>query len=531
MPLASHGSLHQDRMRYPRYYAGQGHIHNEQNSPPFIYTGPRLQSVSGSRKAKKVLGLVAQFERRSGEEEERGGPIKAQRTLGLVTDLPRDRRSWRKSSSGDFEQKLAQAEKEIRRLSRMQDLAVDPDEEYGATADDEQSDEEEHIDTHQIPPQDEEEEEEASPQDPEKLPFLELPISQSPQQLTFPRAPIELDAGPDHELLLPPRRPRARPHSYTSPRFSDRPKNKIASSRSRGLSSPPNFSRPLSGFAPKVVPGEHMERDPLSIRFSDVEDDPRSPMSPIGGTFVSNEIKAALEKLEMGIGRTRANSPMPSSPPPAPKRASKPRWSSLPVSLMRLAHKRKSSRNLEDGLGLVGGKEKERKQVVTLTEENLQRWEDSVGYVPKMYNRHGYDHLTAPVELDVAVPHVKTASPRPDAIALAAAQGQMLTPPLSVGVSLSPPVSPPFWRGDRGCSPIAGLSSPSFTPTHTQTPTPTPTLSSRRPPHLPKPSAAPQPPPSSVAFPTLPRRMSPLRASAFAVARPAERAAWACAGA
>ncbi|KAL1603479.1 hypothetical protein SLS60_005066 [Paraconiothyrium brasiliense] len=451
-------------MRYPRYYAGQGHIHNEQNSPPFIYTGPRLQSASGSRKAKKVLGLVAQFERRSIEEEERGGPIKAQRTLGLVTDLPRDRRSWRKSGSGEFkgefEQKLAQAEKEIRRLSRMQHLAVDTNDEEGAAADDEQSDDEkEHDKTPQLA---EEDDEEASQPDPEKVPFLELPISQSPQQLSFPRAPIELDAGPDHELLLPPRRPRARPHSYTSPRFSDRPKNKIASSRSRGLSSPPNFSRPLSSFTPKPIPGEHMERDPLSIRFSDIEDDPRSPMSPIGGTFVSNEIKAALEKLELGISKSRTNSPMPTSPPPPAKRASKPRWSSLPVSLMKLAHKRKSSKD-DDALHLHLER-KDTKQVVTLTEENLQRWEDEVGYVPKMY-RLGYDLLKSPASPDMhverctPVPRSKTPSPRPDALALARAQAQMLTPP----------VSPPLHLSSAG-STVAAYASPSL---------PTPTLSPR----------------------------------------------------
>ncbi|KAK7180753.1 hypothetical protein PSPO01_13195 [Paraphaeosphaeria sporulosa] len=476
-PLASQGLLHQDRTRYPRYYAEQGQTYDAQDPQPFIYTGPRLQSACGSRKAKKVLGLVAQFERRSIEEEERGGPNKAQRTLGLVTDLPRDRRSSRKSGSGEyqgtFEQKLAQAEKEIRRLSRMHNLAVDVNDEEGAAADDEQSDHEEEHEHHLGA---EDDDEEASPADPEKTPYLELPIAQSPQQLSFPSNPIELDAGPDHELLLPPRRPRARPHSYTSPRFSERPKNKIASSRSRCLSSPPNFSRPLSSFTPKPVPGEDMERDPLSIRFNDIEDDPRSPMSPIGGTFVSNEIKAALEKLEMGISKSRTASPMPPSSPPPAKRASKPRWSSLPVSLMKLAHKRKSSKNEDDGLGLhIHLERKQSKEVVTLTEENLQRWEDEVGYVPKMY-RLGYDLLKSPVELDMEVerctpvpPVSKTPSPRPDALALARAQGQMLTPPMS----LSPPVSPPLQhvhQPSSNGSTIGALASPSLlTPTYTPT--------------------------------------------------------------
>lgn len=499
-------------MRYPRYYASQGHTHDEQTPPPFIYTGPQLQSACGSRKAKKVLGLVAQFERRSNEDEERGGPAKAQRTLGLVTRVPRDRASWRKSGSrqfkgtGTLEQKLAQADMNVRRLSRMHNLAVDSNDEeqsvdYEQSANYEQPDlAEHHLDA-------DDDDEEASQADPEKPPYLELPISQSPQQLSFPRNPIELDAGPDHELLLPPRRPRARPHSYTSPRFSTRPKNKIASSRSRCLSSPPNFSRPLSGFAPKPVPGEDMERDPLSIRFNDIEDDPRSPMSPIGGTFVSNEIKAALEKLEMGITKSRANSPMPSSPPPTTKRASKPRWSSLPVSLMKLAHKRKSSKNEDDGLH-IHLERKHSKEVVTLTEENLQRWEDEVGYVPKIY-RMGYDLLKSPVELDMQVerctpvpPISKTPSPGPDALALARAQGQMLTPP----------VSPPLRQLSSNGSTIGALASPSllspaYTPTLSQASfTPSPSLAMRSSTtsvllrRFPEPPACYAPPPPSYAL-------------------------------
>jgi hypothetical protein len=461
---SSHASLHQDKMRSHRYYAGQGHNHHEQHSPPFLYTGPRLQSACGSRKAKKVLGLVAQFERRSTDEDERGGASKAQRTLGLVPELPRDRRSWRKPGSGElkgaFEQELARAEKNIRRISRMQGLAVDMHFDAGAAAYDEQADAEEVHQGHQISQPLEAEhdnEEEASQPDPEKPPILELPLSQSPQQLSFPYV-IELDAGPDQELLLPPRHLRTRPHSYTSPRFSSRPKNKIASSRSRGLSSPPNFSRPLSaGFSPKVVvPGEDLERDPLSIRFTDVEDDPRSPMSPIGGTFVSNEIKAALANLERGMVASRAASPMPSSPPPPQlKRASKTRWSSLPVSLMKLAHKRKASKEERegDGLGLrIRLDRKEAKQVLTLTEENLQRWEDAVGYVPKMY-RAGHEGLHTPVEHDMGGAYY---TPRQDKLALARAQGQVLTPPLT----LSPPISPRLVQ-----RPLASPLSPSLTPT------------------------------------------------------------------
>ncbi|KAL5425064.1 hypothetical protein PMIN07_011540 [Paraphaeosphaeria minitans] len=496
-PLASRPSLHQDRMRYPRHYAGQGHTYHDPNPQPFVYTSPRLQSACGSPKARKVLGLVAQAERRSMEEEgrrrfeqedrrsveqDRAGPNKAQRTLGLVTDLPRDRRSWGNSRSrqynATFEQKLAQTGREIRPFSRMHNLALDVTHEDDAAADREQSNDEEEDEDKEDEQhlEADDDDEEASPVNPEKTPYLGLPISQSPQQLSFPSNPIELDAGPDHELLLPPPRPRARPHSYTSPRFSERPKNKIASSRSRCLSFPPNFSRPLSSFTPKPVPGEDMERDPLSIRFNDIEDDPRSPMSPIGGTFVSNEIKAALEKLEMGISKSRAASPMPPpSPPPPAKRASKPRWSSLPVSLMKLAHKRKSSKNEGDGLGLHILERKQSKEVVTLTEENLQRWEDEVGYVPKMY-RLGYDLLKTPVELDMEVerctpvpPISKTSSPRLDALALARAQGQMLTPPMS----LSPPVSPLLQHARQPSSnrsTIGALASPSLlSPTYTPT--------------------------------------------------------------
>ncbi|KAJ4288009.1 hypothetical protein N0V90_012025 [Kalmusia sp. IMI 367209] len=462
--LASHTHLRRQKsLRHPRYYAGQSQ--DDQNSPPFIYTGPRLQSASGSRKAKKVLGLVAQFERRSTEEAPQRDPNKAQKTLGLVTDLPRDRRIHRKPVSGEYngtlEQKLAQAEKDIRRMSKKQDLAVEQTDEEGATADDERSDDEEehgesgneqHIDN---------DDEAASLPNPEKPPILDLPLLSSPQQLSFPETPIELDAGPDHELLIPPPRPRIRPHSYTAPRFSERPTNKIASSRSRGLranSSPPNFSRPLSGCAPKPIPGEDMERDPLYIRFQDIDADPRSPMSPIGGTLISNEIKAALEKLEMG-SKSRAQSPMPTSPPLPANRRSKPRWSSLPVSLMKLAAKKRGSKSEEDHLHL---EKQPSKEIVTLTEENLQRWEDEVGYVPKMY-RLGYDLLKSPAEVDMEVeratpvpPVSKTPSPAP------LMMGAMLTPPMS------PPTSPPLAQQSSNGSTIGALCSPSLTPTLTQ---------------------------------------------------------------
>lgn len=189
-------------------------------------------------------------------------------------------------------------------------------------------------------------------------------------------------------------------------------------------------------------------------------------MSPIGGTFVSNEIKAALEKLEMGISKSRTNSPIPPNSPPPAQRRSRARWSSLPVSLMKLATKKRASKSEDDNFLLPAHLErKETKEVVTLTEENLQRWEDEVGYVPKMY-RLGYDLLKSPVDADM---HVERATPvpirtPPDAITLANAQGQMLTPPMS------PPTSPPMSSG----SPIAHYRPP---PTPSM-PAPTPGIRS-----------------------------------------------------
>ena len=475
------GALHQDKSpRYPRYYSN----HPQEERPPlFVKTGSWSQSSDDGTKASHVLGLVGQFERKSIEEEQqRGRPVNAQRALAL-SNGPRRMQSVKRTGSRrschSFEQKRALAEARIRRLSRMQDMAVtNESDEGGAAADDEQSD------SGNLPSQrphhgqnsfyeEDEDEEEAEQPDPEKRVFLEISLQGSPQQLSFPEAPIELDAGPDHELLLPPRRPRPRPHSYTAPRFSDRPTNKIASSRSRGLSSnsvPPNFTRPLSSYTPKPIPGEDMERDPLSIRFQDLEDDPRSPMSPIGGTLVSNEIKAALEKLEMGISKARVkpSSVPPTSPPPPPaaNRRSRPRWSSLPSSLMKLTAKKRTSKSEEDYLLLPGHFErKESKEVVTLTEENLQRWEDEVGYVPKMY-RLGCDLLKSPPSPDMH--SRKTPSSRLDAVATANAAGQMLTPPMS------PPTSPPLSDRTVSASTICAMRSPSL-----PTPSLTPKLSPR----------------------------------------------------
>lgn len=473
------GTLHQDKLvRYPRYYANQPKesLDIHQRQPLFIRTRTWSQSSDDDTKASHVLGLVGQFERKSIEEEEqRGGPAKAQRALGLSKDGPRRMQSVKRTGSRrschSFEQKRALAEARIRRMSRMQDMVVAHESDEAGAADDEESDadsppSQQH---HDEIAEDEDDEEEPEQPDPEKRMFLEISLQGSPKQLSFPEAPIELDAGPEHELLLPPRQPRPRPHSYTAPRFSDRPTNKIASSRSRGLSSnsvPANFSRPLSSYTPKPIPGEDMERDPLSIRFQDLEDDPRSPMSPIGGTLVSNEIKAALEKLEMGISKARAKSPLspPTSPPPPPaapaaNRRSRPRWSSLPNSLMKLTAKKRASREGEDYLLLPSQFDrKESKEVITLTEENLQRWEQEVGYVPKMYRT---SHLAdppspAPSGRTTPVPTRKIASPTSDPIATANAAGQMLTPPMS------PPTSPP-------------LSSPNLTHRSPSLPLPTPT--------------------------------------------------------
>jgi len=418
--------------------------------------------VRDSKKAQKMLGLVTEVPRpRSATMDMQ--PIrdatKAKRTLGIVTDLPRDRRSWRASISGgesyqgNLEDMLAKAERDVRSSVR-----VDEHDEWRMDTGrcqrkDTQSTTRGWIDI-------------ALEQEPEQLvtqPHSSAPHNEapriSPSRLSAV-SPIDLDAELADLIDLPPYRrtggSRPRPLSFASSnlQFHNRPHNKIASSRSRGLraNTYPNFSRPI---APNPVPGEEMERDPLHLRY---QAEPPTPASPVAnhGRNVFDGIVAARAQVEEQLKRTQTEEQLKNSRA-RPKKA---RWSSLPISLLHFAKRR--SKTEEENLSgkKADGKKKSK---IDLTEDNLQRWEDEVGYVPKMY-RLGYDILRSPVEMDMQVERAtSTPIPTPDLGTKNSAE----LPRLENLSLLTPPSSPPQMQ-----QPFASSSKAVAAPTPKALPTP-----------------------------------------------------------
>lgn len=371
-------------------------------------------------------------------------PNKAQRTLGLVTDVPRDRRSlraeWSGSYEGTLEERLLQAERDVRRLSRLQ---IDEQEE----ALEEQASIEEAEQTRREKPESATSDwieiaiEKEIEQRRETLRLskaqVEIPMLESPEELTPPQeftqpqpqtVEVETKHHRQESLLTPPLHQFARPDSAASSYRSGRRNTKIASSRGLRASSYPNFSRPI---AQTPIPGEDMERDPLHIRFNDDDMGPLSPVSPVGGLVVADEVKAARMRVEearvkMILQASKEKVEEENKPKLKTHRPKKARWSSLPISLMKFG--KRSSRGEEENV-----KHKREVERLTLTEENLQRWEDNVGYVPKMH-RMGYDLLRSPVEVDM---EVQQGTPAPSTM-------QLPHLPKLHNLTLTPPASPPL---------------------------------------------------------------------------------------
>lgn len=422
--LARHDIRHDDPLR------------DEYMQMPFPRPAPQFSPSRGPTKAQKSLGLVTDFSRPRSvalELPPLRDASKAKRTLGIVTDLPRDRKSWRASVSGgetyqgSVHEMLAKAEQNVR-ISLAQDVDDWGIRTGGSTQRDTLSSTRGWIDialAHDAEP--------AGSHSQLFTPPLDAQ-PQSPSQLSSV-SPIDLDAEmAGMRDLAPPRplgSPRPRPLSFASSSLAihARPHNKIASSRSRGLraNSYPNFSRPI---APKPVPGEEMERDPLYLRY---QNEPPTPASPVAndGRDVFDGIVAARAQVEEHLKRAQTGEQQK----PVRRGHKKARWSSLPISLLQFAKKR-ASKTEEENLGgkKAAGKKNEK---IDLTEDNLQRWEDEVGYVPKMY-RLGYDILRSPIDMDMQVERA-TSTPTPSF----ALRGPPELPKLETLSLLTPPSSPP----------------------------------------------------------------------------------------
>jgi hypothetical protein len=392
-------------------------------------------------KAQKMLGLMTETSRPRSATLDMPSfqdPTKAKRTLGIVTDLPRDRRSWRASvsggevSQGKLEQLLAEAEANVEPSRQDEDAErkIGPKPiERGNT----------HSTTRGwIDIALEHEPAQMATPPPSDTPHIAALQDSSLQLSTV--SPIDLDAELAALNGMSPTRPtcspRPRPASFASSglQIHSRPHNKIASSRSRGLraNTYPNFSRPI---APAPVPGEEMERDPLYLRY---QDEPPTPASPLAkdGRNVFDGLFAARAQIEEHIKRTQTEEQLKN----VRARPKKTRWSSLPISLLQFA-KRRSKAEDENNNGSSSKKSDGKKKAkIDLTEDNLQRWEDEVGYVPKIYM--GYDVLRSPVEMDMQVSRTQTPTPTPTPghPSRAIAPG----PPNLANLSLhTPPSSPP----------------------------------------------------------------------------------------
>ncbi|KAF2253548.1 hypothetical protein BU26DRAFT_224954 [Trematosphaeria pertusa] len=395
MAVVAHEHLQQRRLNtFP--FAQDAELQDDRLHLPFLYP-PQQLPLRDSRKAQRMLGLVTEFPseraRRLSLQPPQPPPKdsrKAQKTLGLATDSPREKR-WesefgRRRFEARLEQRLEVAEREVRRLSGLewddgqwkQYSPVSPLEEQGQIPEDnrrewiqiglEQRGQEEDLVRYEEQP-------------------VEVPLLQSPEQLPPDVSPItyepEPNPDPQEDLRPPPPAKPSRPVSFAASHLHDRPTNKIASSRFRGLraNSYPNFSRPLSGIAPKPVPGEEIERDPVYMQYHDDEVGPPTPSSPVAGPVVFDDKADAGEKVHVKGHKPR-----------------KCRWHSLPLSLIKFG--KRASKSEDDIRNEKQGKKKGVK--FDLTEENLQKWEDEVGYVPRSY-RMGFDMLVSPIEVDMTV--------------------------------------------------------------------------------------------------------------------------------
>jgi hypothetical protein len=114
---------------------------------------------------------------------------------------------------------------------------------------------------------------------------------------------------------------RPRPTSSATYQHRDRRNSKIASSRGLRNNSYPNFSRPISEIAPKVVPGEDIESDPICNRSKDIDLTLPSIPSPICG---------ALDGFEINIEKSND------------EKTSRNRWSSIPSTFKKFTMRRTS---------------------------------------------------------------------------------------------------------------------------------------------------------------------------------------------
>ncbi|KAF2035853.1 hypothetical protein EK21DRAFT_53127 [Setomelanomma holmii] len=212
----------------------------------------------------------------------------------------------------------------------------------------------------------------------------ERPVSYQPPSTTSEHDNYLSMSSPETD-----RRPR--PTSFATFQQRDRRHSKIASSRGLRNNSYPNYSRPISGIAPKAVPGESIEHDAIYNRFDDNEVGPPSPSLPIRAAFDAFEISNSKGKDE---------------------KKPKHRWSTIPHTLKKLAVRRISGATQEQKLEM----DVKNLRRMNLTEQNLASYESEVGHVPiSSHSTPGLKTLPTPTysPMDIKHPVLDASLPPP----------------------------------------------------------------------------------------------------------------------
>ncbi|KAF1944072.1 hypothetical protein EJ02DRAFT_108261 [Clathrospora elynae] len=165
----------------------------------------------------------------------------------------------------------------------------------------------------------------------------------------------------------PPMQPRPRPTSFATYHQRNRSGSKIASSRGlRNNSYSTNYSRPMSGIAPKAIAGENIENDMLYQRLSDDEVGPPTPVSP------AKPMHTALDRFESSEDKSKLD------------KKGKSRWSTIPQTWKNFATRRRSSGAAQEPPKFAVVLDDVRR--MNLTQENLHHHENEVSQTPSTPN-------------------------------------------------------------------------------------------------------------------------------------------------
>jgi hypothetical protein len=195
------------------------------------------------------------------------------------------------------------------------------------------------------------------------------PISYHPQSFTA--------------LDSPPMQSRPRPTSFATYHQRNRSGAKIASSRGlRNNSYPMNYSRPMSGSAPKAVSGENIENDMVYQQFGDDEVGPPTPVTssklafsppPVFSATPATPIHSTLDAFEATEEKSK------------PEKKIKHRWSTIPQAFKNFGARRRDSSATHEQPKFATVVEDLRR--MNLTQENLHVYETEVNQDPAASKR------------------------------------------------------------------------------------------------------------------------------------------------